>query len=936
MLSIVNKSALIVLIQIVITSICSSQSIWEENSFEDFRDGKFTDAGSNCYVSAKGRMQMITKWDFNNDGFLDIFLPGSQTHTEKENIFIYLNNGEDIDARSRIELPAAGASDGLIADFNKDGYNDLAVVHYSDSHFKRVAVWIYIGSENGYSVENRIELPSAEGSAIAAGDFNNDSWLDIAVACQYWYETEDINLEPRKSFIYWNSDKGFKPENNLPISINNRGLSRLAVGDLDNDNIDDLVAITKEDTYLLLSSRNAFNNLNDIIRLDIKSKAASIGDVNNDGFADLALCTSGGVVLINGVYKGKLSKENQRLLSVSTPEDIKLCDLNLDGLDDIVVANFSTKGGATWTDSYVYFSDGSDFTDENILRLPTLGAKAVNCADLNGDGYPEIVFSFFRVTNQKNLLSYIYWNDKGTFRFGDHTQLPTLGTMANALGDVNGDGLTDVVFFNDEGYFRDGPLESPIYWGDGTRNFDPLRKYVFQTHQIFGFGHADLDDDNNVDMILAQNNFISGLDHEQNGLIIQWGNKGDFGPPTHLTSQAAYGGVRVADINKDGYLDLLGGGYCIDLEKPDKHGFPIFWGSRNGYSFRNRSLLHYTGARFRAPLLMDLNNDDWLDIAGQVEDGKVRIWWGAADGFKDEVFTDIDLGRKDHLMYIKGADFNKDGWIDLLFPQRGSPDGTETSSFIYYGSPDGYSNDNRTKVNSFVPYQNSIADLNKDGWLDLFLTAYGGEVNGNRPSMIYWGSEKGFSETATELESYGSSGSETLDYDGDGWLDILICNHRRAGSYLTAEPHRHITPSQIYWGSENGYSKENRWEILANGPSGLNLRDLGNSLDRGLYEDYISSVYEIEDNQSPSFISWDAETPFNTEVRFQLKISDNKEDLANEDWFGENGVDSWFTHSGSKITNLEGKYIQYRARLITSNGAASPYLTGVKILFQKS
>ena len=285
-------------------------------------------------------------------------------------------------------------------------------------------------------------------------------------------------------------------------------------------------------------------------------------------------------------------------------------------------------------------------------------------------------------------------------------------------------------------------------------------------------------------------------------------------------------------------------------------------------------------------------------------------------------------------MYLKAADFNKDGWLDLVCPQRGNPDGTETTSFIYYGSPEGYSNSNRFEISSYVPYQNTISDLNKDGWLDLLLVSYGGEVSGNRPALIYWGSENGFLHERTELECYGGSGSEILDYDGDGWLDILIANHRKAGSYQVPEPHHHTCPSMLYWGGPNGFSEKNRWEVTATGPSGLNLRDAGNSYDRGLYEDYTSSIHAIADNEYPTSIEWTAETPFGTDVHFQVRTAENESDILNAEWQGPSGTDTWFTESGTNLKNLKGKFIQYRARLITPNGAATPYLTGVKIKFK--
>lgn len=926
-----NKSKIIynIIILLCFSSAVFSQSEWREDSFEDFRDGSFLDAGSNSYVSSGGRIQMITRWDFNNDGHLDILLASGHGHTEKENTYIYLNNGQDIDARSRIELPAAGSYDGTVADLNKDGYNDLAVVHNSDSHVNRVPIWIYFGSEEGFLVENRIELPSQSGTAIVTGDFNNDTWPDIAVGCQYVDEDFDNPI----SMIYWNSANGFDPENRLPLSLNGRGAVALAAGDIDSDGVFDLVAVTSEKTFFLLSTKNNFVDAENLLSLPIEGRAADLGDYNGDGKLDLVLSAKKEVVVLPGDGTGEYSLDRAIRLKVNSPNDAVFADVDQDGLQDVVTANFSNSGGATWTDSFVFYSDGKDFSTREALAIPTLGASGVSCGDLNNDGYPEIVFSNERSTNQNNIFSYVYWNDNGTFRFENHTQLPTQGSLSNTIGDVNNDGLPDVVFFNDEGYFRDGPSTSYIYWGDGTRNFSVTRRREFLTHQVFGFGHADLDDDNNVDIIFANKNFTKGIAHNQAGLMIQWGVNGDFKNPTPLTMTYGYGGVRIADINKDGYLDLLAGGRCLDLEEPDRYGFPIFWGSKEGYSYRNRQVLHYSSDRMRGQLLMDLNNDGWLDIASQVDKGSATIWWGDKRGFTDENIFVINLPQDVLLMYIKGADFNKDGWLDLLCPQRGNPDGTETTSFIYYGSEKGYSNNNLHEVASYVPYQNTIADLNKDGWLDILFTSYGGEVSGNRPALIYWGSEEGFLPDRTELENYGGSGSEILDYDGDGWLDILISNHRKAGSYLVPKPHEHMTQSMLYWGGLDGFSEKNRWEVIAAGPSGLNLRDAGNSYDRELYEDYFSSIHEIQDGQVPAAISWEAETPFGTEVRLQIRVAEDEGGLSESDWYGSDGKDTWFKDSGSKIEDLQGKFIQYRARMISPNGAASPYLTAVTIKF---
>jgi hypothetical protein len=62
----------------------ASASTWTESSFEDFSDGTFLDAGSNLYVSANGRIQMISRWDLNGDGNLDILMPAGRPHRKGE------------------------------------------------------------------------------------------------------------------------------------------------------------------------------------------------------------------------------------------------------------------------------------------------------------------------------------------------------------------------------------------------------------------------------------------------------------------------------------------------------------------------------------------------------------------------------------------------------------------------------------------------------------------------------------------------------------------------------------------------------------------------------------------------------------------------------------------------------------------------------------
>ena len=81
-------------------------------------------------------------------------------------------------------------------------------------------------------------------------------------------------------------------------------------------------------------------------------------------------------------------------------------------------------------------------------RLPSGGGGRSLLVDLNGDGYPEIVFCNFIHNYSVHMNAYIYWGGPGGYQPERRTELPTLLASGVAAGDFNGDGYVDLAFAN--------------------------------------------------------------------------------------------------------------------------------------------------------------------------------------------------------------------------------------------------------------------------------------------------------------------------------------------------------------------------------------------------------------------------------------------------------------------------------------------------------
>ncbi len=393
---------------------------------------------------------------------------------------------------------------------------------------------------------------------------------------------------------------------NSYVNILESSGSGVTVFDYNNDNLMDLLllngtyleGISDPDGKVFKNSSNKLyrNNGNgtftDVTKqagLDgaLWSQAAVPVDLNNSGFQDIYLLNYGANIFYRNNGNGTFT-DITNSLGLAGPDKLNgftkwsigasFFDLNHDGRMDVMVGNFLAFDPKYYTPSSpkrmpspeeyrgqpsMLYEQQPDGTFKNVsekygLYYPDSKCMGLTLFDYNNDGQLDI----FQANDHQ--LNFLLKNENGSFKevgiasgFAANSEGKGTGSMHPTLGDVDGDGLVDILVTDldygalyknlGNGVFRDITEESGL-------------AAIMKGKNSWGAALFDYDNDGDLD-IIATNGNAEELILEY-PLLLENDGTGHFknvgtGHGKYFSTKRSGRGLAVCDFDNDGDLDIL-------------------------------------------------------------------------------------------------------------------------------------------------------------------------------------------------------------------------------------------------------------------------------------------------------------------------------------------------------------------------------------------
>jgi hypothetical protein len=331
-------------------------------------NGTFTKITTGVVVTDGGSSYGCTAGDYDNDGFLDLFVSNYG-----ENNFLYHNNGNGTFTKitTGVIVSDGGNSTGCSwGDYDNDGYVDLIVCNRNQNNF------LYHNNGNGTFTRittGPVATDNSNSGGCAWGDYNSDGYIDLFVA----------NAGPASDFLYRNNGNGtFTKITNDPVVIDVEHSGGGSWGDYDNDGDLDLfvtggVIGTSFNRLFRNNGNGTFTKVtgDPIVTYSHWAGGAGWCDFDNDSDLDMYVSGYDGINLLyanngNGSFTridtGVVVNDGGYKMGASWG------DYNNDGFVDLFVARNNFYGG----NNVMYLNNGNGNKWINIRCVGMVSNKA--------------------------------------------------------------------------------------------------------------------------------------------------------------------------------------------------------------------------------------------------------------------------------------------------------------------------------------------------------------------------------------------------------------------------------------------------------------------------------------------------------------------------------------------------------------------------------
>lgn len=508
---------------------------------------------------------------------------------------------------------------------------------------------------------------------------------------------------------------------------------------------------------------------------------SSAGDINADGFSDIALGApfydngqpNEGVVFVHlGSPKGV--KPNPAIILEGNQSGAQFGvavtlagDVNNDTYSDLLVgANEFDQGQLNEGAAFVYYGSATGLNPINVTTLEMnqsisgMGTSVAGAGDVNADGFSDVLVGapFYDQGESNEGAAFVYLGSVQGLSL-----VPTivqsnqadahLGTSLASAGDLNGDSFSDIIIGApryDKVYSNQGLVKIHLGSANGVNPNTSITLLGQQMDEEFGRTVAcagDVEGDGFADILIASR--MQGKNLLNEGVVMLFS-----GIPAGINKKPAsvfksgqansYLGQSLAsagDVDGDGFSDIVIGAHLYDHTQ---------------------------------------NNE-----------GAIMTWHGGASG--PNTVAALSTGQPESAFgySVSGAgDVDGDGYDDVVVgaPHYDNGQSEEGVAFLFKGTPDGISKipSNMLEADQadagFGTSVSAAGDIDGNGYGDLIVGAmhYDNGEDEEGAAFVYLGSPAGLNPVPIQLESnkpgawFGCAVAHAGDLNDDGFSEIVI------------------------------------------------------------------------------------------------------------------------------------------------------------------